>query len=216
MVIRSNNSRTAFFALVGLTACLLVSKPNAVAANDRVGDFPVVFEQASLRDSLKRVLVRNAKKLILWSRDAGIIEAVTAANGSLMPIEAVLQRDAAWQNNQSEAGFEDSFSENVCAEILRGLMSRNTGFFEAFVMDKQGGIVCLTSRTSDYWQGDETKWQIPFKQRSVNIGALEFDASAERPLVQISLPILGKSDDVIGVITIGKTVNIHPGALKKK
>ncbi|WP_197466328.1 MULTISPECIES: hypothetical protein [unclassified Oleiphilus] len=71
-------------------------------------------------------------------------------------------------------------------------------------MDNQGANVAMTNKTSDYWQGDEAKWQESFKDGAgaVHIGDVEFDESAQAYLVQVSVPVMD-GGTAIGAITIG-------------
>lgn len=39
-----------------------------------------------------------------------------------------------------------------------------TYYAEIFVIDYQGAIVVMTNKTSDYWQGDELKFEKAFNQ----------------------------------------------------
>lgn len=188
--------------------------PVSQAANYQVAEFPVIFEQETLPSRVKLLLFRNAKKLLLWARNPQIVDSVNAANAQTLAMETIVDRDQRWQAGENPEGLPNRLMNNACAERLNQYMAAEPGFFEAFVMDQQGALVCMTNRTSDYWQGDEAKWQVPFQKRSILIGALEMDASAERPLVQISLPILSGNKQIIGAITIGKTVNVRPETLQ--
>jgi len=60
----------------------------------------------------------------------------------------------------------------------------------------------MTNKTSDYWQGDEVKWQESFKggAGAVHIGEIEFNGSAQDYLVQISVPVV-EGDKAIGAKT---------------
>ena len=71
-------------------------------------------------------------------------------------------------------------------------------------MDNQGAVVGENDLTSDYWQGDEAKWQNSFNggKGGADIGKIKFDKSANAQLQQISIPVLDGTT-VIGAITIG-------------
>lgn len=79
-------------------------------------------------------------------------------------------------------------------------------------MDNQGAIVAMTNKTSDYWQGDEAKFQKSFNggEGAINIGKEKFDDSAQAYLVQVSIPILD-GDKAVGALTIG----VNLGKLQK-
>ena len=67
--------------------------------------------------------------------------------------------------------------------------------------------------TSDYWQGDEAKWQRSFNEGrgALYIGEIAWDESADSMLVQISVPIM-IDDSAIGALTVGKTVSSELGS----
>jgi hypothetical protein len=62
----------------------------------------------------------------------------------------------------------------------------------------------MTGKTSDYWQGDEAKFQKSFANGSgaVFVDEVEFDDSSQAYLVQISVPVLDNGT-AIGAITFG-------------
>ena len=81
---------------------------------------------------------------------------------------------------------------------------------EIFVMDNKGLNVGQSDVTSDYWQGDEAKWQKTFLAGAdaVFIDAVEFDESTQTFQSQLSLPVVDpQSGDVIGAVTIGVNVD---------
>ena len=77
---------------------------------------------------------------------------------------------------------------------------------EVFIMDNRGLNVGQSAVTSDYWQGDETKWQ---KTYLVGPGAMiiddvELDESTQTFQSQLSMSITDQaSGKVIGAITVG-------------
>jgi sensor histidine kinase regulating citrate/malate metabolism len=75
-------------------------------------------------------------------------------------------------------------------------------------MDNQGANVCMTNRTSDYWQGDEAKWQKSFEggKGAIFIDERKYDSSAKAVIVQISVPVMD-GDKAIGAITVGIKVD---------
>ncbi len=80
---------------------------------------------------------------------------------------------------------------------------------EVFVMDDKGLNVGQSAVTSDYWQGDEAKWQ---KSYGAGAGAIfvdevEKDESTQALQSQVSIAISDPaSNEVIGAITLGINV----------
>jgi hypothetical protein len=73
----------------------------------------------------------------------------------------------------------------------------------------------MTNKTSDYWQGDEAKFQKSFNGGAgqVHVGDVKFDESAQVYQVQISVPV---TDGVkaIGAITIGVDLDAYEESLE--
>jgi hypothetical protein len=74
-------------------------------------------------------------------------------------------------------------------------------------MDDQGAIVCATERTTDYWQGDEAKWQRAYNdgKGDVFIDRPKLDESANTRIAQISVPVMD-GEKAIGAVTVGVVV----------
>jgi len=94
--------------------------------------------------------------------------------------------------------------ENECGQHLRSIQNSAPYFAEIFVMDNRGANVAMTDKTSDYWQGDEAKFQKSFNAGAgaIFVDDVDFDDSAQAYLVQVSVPIK-KAGQVIGAITFG-------------
>jgi hypothetical protein len=75
-------------------------------------------------------------------------------------------------------------------------------------MDNQGANVCMSDKTSDYWQGDEAKFQKTFTggAGSIFIDDVKFDKSSQTYVVQASLPIK-EGNTAIGSITFSIDVD---------
>ena len=81
---------------------------------------------------------------------------------------------------------------------------------EIFVMDNRGMNVAISDVTSDYWQGDEDKWQKTFLvgPGTVFVDAVEHDASTDSFQSQLSMSISDPATgQVIGAITLGINVD---------
>jgi hypothetical protein len=98
--------------------------------------------------------------------------------------------------------------ESECGQHLRQLLQSEPYYAEIFVMDNQGANVCMTDKTSDYWQGDEAKFTESFKggAGAVHISDVKFDDSTQAYLVQVSVPVKN-GDKVVGAITLGINVD---------
>ena len=134
------------------------------------------------------------------ARDAGIVGFVQAKNDQQEPAAEIQKRDKSWQAG-GETALRKETTTGPCADRLRALTKSDPFVLEVILMDGQGAVVCATHETSDYWQGDEAKWQKPVK------GGLEafvddpaFDESTESYALQLSVPVQ-KAGARIGALT---------------
>jgi hypothetical protein len=148
--------------------------------------------------------VQQASKLIeKWGKDPILIREVTAQNNKKMTQAEIDTIDKAWMDGGEQARSNELLG-NACATRLKALVATEKGFSESFVMDDKGANVCMTNRTSDFWQGDEAKWQKSFAggKGAVFVDQPKYDTSAKAILVQISVPVMD-GGRAIGAITVG-------------
>lgn len=166
---------------------------------------------AQSADSVQKQLKSEATKLQTWAADKVFVTAVTAQNAQHLTMAEIQKRDTDWVAGKGEAMVKQMLS-GPCADRLRQLTSTMPIYGEAFVMDNQGALVCANMKTSDYWQGDEAKWQKSFNggKGGVFIDRPRMDESAKEHLAQISLPIKDAAGKVIGAMTVGvNTDKLH-------
>ena len=161
-------------------------------------------------EAIQKALSNEATALAAWGSDKVFVDAVKAQNAKKVSLAEIKRVDADWMAGKSGDAVK-RVTSGPCADHLRALVAAHPGYGEAFVMDNQGALVCANDRTSDYWQGDESKWQRSFVdgKGAVFIDRPRYDDSAKAPLAQISVPVLdgGKA---IGAITVGVNVTqIH-------
>lgn len=147
-----------------------------------------------------------------WGKDSVLIEAVMKQNQSGLTLESIQKRDGEWRATDGLDSGMKALMENAGAKRLLELEKTQPYFFELFLMDNQGANVAMTNKTSDYWQGDEAKWQKSFNSGTgdVHIGDVEFDESAQDYLVQVSVPVISEGQ-AIGAITIGINLDLLEG-----
>jgi hypothetical protein len=94
---------------------------------------------------------------------------------------------------------------NPLSAYLTRLQAHSNGLFtEIFVMDSKGLNVGQSSISSDYWQGDEPKWQNTYSAGagSIFIDEPEYDADLRAWLVQVNMSVDdAKSNKAIGAAT---------------
>lgn len=147
-----------------------------------------------------------ARDIQNWTQDAVIVAAVRAQNITSVGLsqQDILALDQTWRDETITGGkMIDDVLANSLSAYLRKLQNAGQGqFTEIFVTDVRGLNVGQSSITSDFWQGDEAKWQVPQSTGRMHMGEVEFDESAQRYQSQISLPIIHEGQ-FIGAITVG-------------
>lgn len=105
----------------------------------------------------------------------------------------------------------DEVLEKPLSVYLADVQEASGGLFtEIFVMDAKGLNVGQSDVTSDFWQGDEAKWQetFPAGKGAVHISELEQDDSTQTLQSQVSVPVLDPdSGEAIGAVTFGVNVD---------
>lgn len=149
-----------------------------------------------------------------WLNDPAIIEAVLAqnkANAGLNQAD-IDKLDKEWRSETSASTrpMIEKVMSNPLSVFLKQKEAASNGLYtELFVMDNKGLNVGQSEVTSDYWQGDEDKWQQTYGKGpgSIHISDVEEDESTQTYQSQLSLPLVDPaSGQVIGAITIGINV----------
>jgi hypothetical protein len=161
---------------------------------------------AQSADEIQKNLTLQARTIQAWGSETPLVNAVNAQNAKRVPAARIRETDERWIAGKATALVRE-VTTGTCADKLRELVATSSSYGESFVMDNQGAIVCATARTSDYWQGDEMKWQRAFNggKGSVFIDRPKLDESAAKRLAQISVPVIDNGR-VIGALTVGVTI----------
>jgi len=140
--------------------------------------------------------------------DALIVEAVKAENGKAKTLDQVKATDEKWKGHAGIADYMNAMMVSECGRHLRSIQESDSFYGEIFVMDNLGANVAMTDKTSDYYQGDEAKFQKSFDggKGAVFVDEVEFDESAQAYLVQVSVPVID-GGQAIGAITFGIDVD---------
>lgn len=146
-----------------------------------------------------------------WIEDPIIIEAVKAQNDRTADYDQddIDSLDTDWRNTVDSGGSElvDGVLNNTVADFLRARVDAAGGAIsEVFAMDAHGLNVAASGPTSDYWQGDEAKFQETYGAGpdAVHFGDIEFDESSQSYQGQISVVLTDPDSGApIGAITIG-------------
>ena len=144
---------------------------------------------------------------------AQAIMAQNAENAALSEAE-VIALDDKWRAEvgmTSTPTIEPVMSSPVSA-MLRDVRDESEGLFtEIFIMDQVGLNVAASDVTSDFWQGDEAKWQETYAvgANAMHISDVEFDESTQTYQSQVSVSIVDPAtNQPIGAATFGVNVEL--------
>jgi len=171
--------------------------------------FFICMAETVMAESAPQKVVDLANtELVQMGTDPVIVSAVKAENTKGKTLEQIKAQDENWKATAGIADYMQAMFDSECGRHLRGIQNGADFLAEIFVMDNQGANVAMTDKTSDYWQGDEAKFQKSYNNGAggVFIDEVEFDDSAQAYLVQVSVPVKA-GGDVIGAITFGIDVD---------
>lgn len=103
----------------------------------------------------------------------------------------IARLEARWASLTETGPDMQVFLTNSVAREIRTFQSLNPLFAEILVTDATGRLVAATRKTSDYWQADETWWQVARSNalREAYLEGVNFDQSAMTYSIDVALPI---------------------------
>lgn len=154
------------------------------------------------------------EQLGTWLENEDLIQAIREQNEAHRGLSQaeIDELDLQWraQTKADEKPLIDRLLERPVSVWLRDQQAQTASFVtEVFAMDNLGLNVAQSVATSDYWQGDEAKWQKTFGNGSgdIHISEVEYDESTGTYQSQVSMPITDPSTgELIGAITFGVNV----------
>jgi hypothetical protein len=171
--------------------------------------FVIAFSGALFAEEAPQKVVDLANsKLVKMGSDPTIVKAVKNENAKGKTLSQVQDLDKKWKATPGVDDYMSAMMDSECGKHLRSIQDGSASYAEIFVMDNLGGNVCMTDKTSDYWQGDEAKFKESYKdgKGAVHISKVKFDDSTQAYVVQVSVPVVDDGD-IIGAITIGVDVD---------
>jgi len=149
-----------------------------------------------------------------WLNDPAIIDALKAQDATNANLSAgdidVLDKKWRVEVDGSDHSMIDGVLGNALSKFLQEKKTASGGkITEIFVMDAKGLNVGQSDVTSDYWQGDEAKFQKSFGagKDAVFVDEIEKDESTQTLQSQASVTISDDKGTPIGAITIGVNVD---------
>ena len=104
----------------------------------------------------------------------------------------------------------DGVMAHPASKFLKDKQAASKGIItEIFVMDDKGLNVAQSEVTSDYWQGDEAKFQKSFGvgPDALFVDKPEKDESTQKLQVQASFTLKDETGKPIGAVTVGINID---------
>jgi hypothetical protein len=145
------------------------------------------FAPAPLAAAVKQAAYARVALAHAIASDPEIRKAVAAKNAEGESAPSIERKDQEWG---TAPAVRKALTVSPCAERLRKMTGADPLVVEVILMDEHGANVCLSRETSDYWQGDEAKWQRTFLEgHDPFVDDPAFDASSATYAVQLSVPV---------------------------
>ncbi|WP_166263920.1 transporter substrate-binding domain-containing protein [Marinobacter caseinilyticus] len=149
-----------------------------------------------------------ANTLLADLQDTVDIAANLAMSQTDMPLSEILSLDSRWQATAPDNAsvLAEALLERPTSGDLRAWQDTTGGLVtEVFAMNAQGAITALSRLTSDYWQGDEEKFQatLALAPSDLVMSPLSYDASVRGFQVTASAPVHDQRGRFLGAIAIG-------------
>ncbi len=146
-----------------------------------------------------------------WIEAPAIVEALKDLNERHAHLaQADIDRmDAEWRSQRSSERHPliDSVMDTALSKFLKAKQAASGGAItEIFVIDAKGLSIGVSELSSDYWQGDEPKWQktYPAGTGTLFVDRAEKDESTQTLQSQASLTVSDpQTHKPIGTITVG-------------
>lgn len=172
------------------------------------------LQSASAEDAHVAPIKEYVSTKTTWINNPVLISAIkaqNAKNANLSEAE-IIALDKKWRA-EVDAGDKPMISAvlgNPASSFLKEQQAASGGVIsEVFAMDNKGLNVAQSEITSDYWQGDEAKFQKSYGagKDAVFVDGVEKDESTQALQSQVSLTVKDETGAPIGAITIGINVD---------
>ena len=189
---------------MALAAGLTLGAIAATAAGQAGAQTQPTAEQFS-----EMVLEYARTDLQSWITDPVIIYAIKEQNELRASVTDFKIRgmDKRWIDGGKYGDMVLEMLDRQASIITRDRRELSNGIItEIIVMDNRGMNVAISDRTSDFYQGDEAKYQETFLKGpdAVHVSELEFDESTQKIQTQVSLTVTDpESGEPIGAVTLG-------------
>jgi glycerol-3-phosphate dehydrogenase len=179
----------------------------------------ITFSGMAFADEFEAPMKKLAgSEISQWIKDPVLVNAIKAQNQKHASLtQADIDRlDKQWraETGASAQPLIKAVLSNDLSKFLKAKKDAGNGLYtEIFVMDNKGLNVGQSDITSDYWQGDEAKWQKTYSvgPNAIHVSEVKKDESTQAFQGQLSMSVVDPANNqVIGAITVGINVEHLP------
>ncbi len=155
-----------------------------------------------LEHKRRKSIAEHLRKDVLLIQKSLSIERKKVSN-----IEA---KEKKWRDGSKGIDLVQKILKSEESSVLKEALSHIGFFSEAFIFNYQGAILGGISKTSDFDQSDEEKYQIVKSQKEFNLSNitdLYYDASSGAFQIGIMIRLEDKKGDFSGGVYIGANIN---------
>jgi hypothetical protein len=155
-----------------------------------------------------------ATELQEWIKDPVFVYAIREQNEMHASMEErrIERLDRRWRAEGGDGPMIRDLLDRQASIILRDRRELSNGVItEIILMDRFGLNVAISDPTSDYFQGDEAKYQDTYLRGpgAVHVSEVEFDQSTGLDQTQVSMTVVDPGDGApIGAVTFGINLNV--------
>lgn len=190
-------------ALAGMLAVTVFVLPHAAFAKAELpGDPNTLITDDVIRD-IREWLANPVVELSINSQNK-LRKDMTQEQIDAADLQWVAEREA------DDQPLVAAILTNPLSSYLTQVQARSGGLFaEIFVMDAFGLNVGQSSITSDFWQGDEAKFQKTFPNGpdAVFIDEAEYNEDSDIWLTQLNMTMSNADREPIGAVTVEVNLN---------
>ncbi|MEH6345413.1 MAG: PDC sensor domain-containing protein [Bermanella sp.] len=159
---------------------------------------------AASRQYQAALLISHSSILTHLAEKTELLALLKAAQHNESSLQGIILKDLNWKILKD---FQHQITHNNVAKVFKHLINNKQYSFSEFILtDSFGALLASYPVTSDYWQGDESKFIMAVKNEGIYISGPNWDESSKTYSFFVSLPVYQKGK-VLGVLVAGLDVS---------
>lgn len=163
----------------------------------------LVFENEALPARAKSLLSKYARQIRTWGMIQRIGDAAAEASEEVIPADRLAEIDREWTEGGADRLVEQ-LQSNECAGALESLLTANAGYADAFVVDRQGTVVCMSRRAPRYSWSEIPGWEA-ITEGKIFVTEGEPEGAGDLVMIRVVVPVLSRGE-VVGALAAGRLV----------